>query len=676
MVPFMKILCIHSDFMEYKVTEPVKKIAEEIDEHLKSARMEECLTVFFSVERGDEGDTGESCIGAAKEIRQIAKQLGVSRLMLYPYAHLSSDLAKPAAARKAAMELEELLSPDYEVKRSPFGWYKSFTISCKGHPLSELSKHIGTGTAVTGTGPRKNEGAAPAGMMGGYGKGRDGAGDAGGKNHIRGETGIAMETGIDRTRTRDEIAAAISSEYHVLTPDGRDELIDLERIKKHRKFLNEFPTLKTFIMSEEVKGQPSAEPPSIKLMQRMELVDYEDASDSGHFRYFPRGALVFNLLREWSDTIARELGCLEIDTPVIYDWQQEDIRSQVRSFHERHYMVHTPENREFVLRFAGDFGLFRMMKNAALSYRTLPVRVYEFSKSFRFEKRGELSGLRRLRAFHMPDIHSFAADIEQAWDEFAAIYKMYAKFSDATGVEYAIAFRIVKDFFEEHGDKLLALSEWSGKPVFVEVLSEMKHYWVVKTEFQGIDSIGGNCQLSTVQIDIEDSERYGIGYTDRDGERRPCIIQHCSIGSIERWIYEILENAMKMEKPMLPYWLSPTQLRLLPVSAEFMDDCRETMKEIHDIHPDIRIDIDDRDEKIGRKIRDAEREWVPLIGVFGERERESGKIALRMRDGTRGGRNMDATAGEIAEMAREKMADYPFRPLPLPVMVSKRISFR
>ncbi len=496
-------------------------------------------------------------------------------------------------------------------------------------------------------------------------------------NDVRNDGKGSDEKGDEEEiKTRDEIAATIESEYHVLTPDGRDEIINLGKMKKHKKFLREFPILKAFIMSEEVKGQPSAEPPSIKQMQKMELVDYEIASDSGHFRYYPKGSLIFSLLAEWSESIARELGCMEIDTPIIYDWMQEDIRSQVKSFHERHYMVHTPENKEFVLRFAGDFGLFRMMKNATMSYRTLPVRIYEFSKSFRFEKRGELSGLRRLRAFHMPDIHSFATDIEQAWDEFAAIYKMYAKFSDATGVEYAICFRIVKDFFEEHKDKLFALAEWSGKPAFVEALSEMKHYWVVKTEFQGIDSVGGNCQLSTVQIDIEDSERYGIGYTDSDGNRRPCIIQHCSIGSIERWIYDILESAMKLEKPMLPYWLSPTQLRFLPVSGEFMDDCNDLVEKIHGIYPDIRIDIDDRDEKIGRKIRDAEKEWIPIIGVFGERERESGKIALRIRDGTREGQRAESTAEEIADMAKEKMGAYPFRPQPLPVMVSKRISFR
>jgi len=639
--------------------------------------MEDCLTVFFTVERTDQDNLESSCSGAVREIRGIASRLGVSRIMLYPYAHLSSDLADPDAAMKSARKIEELLAADLEVKRSPFGWYKSFSISCKGHPLSELSKQVTPEDEEEDAAAGK--GTAPSDVDSSAGSDAGGAGGASGG----GET--------DTPKTRDQIASAISSRYHVLTPDGRDELLDLTRIKRHKKLLNEFPIMKTFIMSEEIKGQPSEEPPSLKLMQRMELVDYETASDSGHFRYFPKGTLIFNLLREWSDSIARKLGCVEIDTPTpvlefgcslfhrptfLYDWNQEDIRSQVQSFHERHYMVHTPENREFVLRFAGDFGLFRMMKNATMSYRNLPVRVYEFSKSFRFEKRGELSGLRRLRAFHMPDIHSFATDIEQAWDEFAAIYRMYATFANATGVNYAIAFRIVREFFEEHRDKLFALSKWSGKPVFVETLSEMKHYWVVKTEFQGIDSVGGNCQLSTVQIDIEDSERYGIGFADSNGERKPCIIQHCSIGSIERWIYCILENALKMEKPMLPYWLSPTHLRLLPVSGEFVDDCRKLTEDIQKTYAYIRIDIDDRDEKIGRKIRDAEKEWVPLIGVIGERERETDTIALRIRDGTKTGQRSEVSVMDIAEMAIKNMLDYPFKPLPLPVMMSKRIGFR
>lgn len=108
--------------------------------------------------------------------------------------------------------------------------------------------------------------------------------------------------------------------------------------------------------------------------------------------------------------------------------------------------------------------------------------------------------------------------------------------------------------------------KYSKRPAFIEVLSKMKHYWAVKHEFQGIDAVGGNCQLSTVQLDIVDAERYGIVYSDKDGKQKGCTICHSSVGSIERWIFSILENALKNEKPTIPLWLSPTQVRLIPVA--------------------------------------------------------------------------------------------------------------
>ncbi|MFB6216221.1 MAG: aminoacyl--tRNA ligase-related protein, partial [Candidatus Aenigmatarchaeota archaeon] len=130
-----------------------------------------------------------------------------------------------------------------------------------------------------------------------------------------------------------------------------------------------------------------------------------------------------------------------IDTPVLYDWDEPDIREQGSSFHERHYTVSAPDKpeKEFILRFAGDFGLFRIMRDATVSYKNLPLNIYEFSKSFRYEQKGELSGLRRLRGFHMPDIHSFTKDVEQGWDVYQDLYEKYNDLAEGTGVEFVVA---------------------------------------------------------------------------------------------------------------------------------------------------------------------------------------------------------------------------------------------
>jgi len=403
-------------------------------------------------------------------------------------------------------------------------------------------------------------------------------------------------------------------------------------------------------------------------MQRLELIDYEEATDSGHFKLYPKGDLIFELLADWATYVATEkIGAIKIDTPIMYDWSLPDIRGQTASFHERHYTLETEDGKEFVLRFAGDFGLFRTMKNATVSYKQLPLRVYEFSKSFRYEQRGELSGLKRLRAFHMPDIHCFAKDLEEGWEEFQFIHRNYSDHADGTGVEWALGFRIVKEFYEENKDKIIEMLKYSKRPALIETLSGAKHYWVVKNELQAMDSVGGNCQLGTVQLDVDDAERYGITYFDENGESKGCIINHSSIGSIERWIYAILEEALKKEKPELPLWLAPTQVRFIPVGAEFVDDCVKLAKSL-----DARADVDDRDDSVSKKIRDAEREWINMIIVFGQKEKEGNKLPVRFR------------SGEVKEMALDdiqrtietELKHRPFRKLTLPMLLSKRIIFR
>ncbi|MFQ6061098.1 MAG: threonyl-tRNA synthetase editing domain-containing protein, partial [Thermoplasmata archaeon] len=421
----MKILFIHADCMEYEAREPTK-YAEDITDENRKGRMEEVLVAFTAVERQDEKDVACSAERAASEIAEVAEKVKTKNVMLYAYAHLSPSLARPDKALDILRRIESNLKEDMNVHRAPFGWYKAFRISCKGHPLSELSRSV------------------------------------------------EVE---ERTLTREEIVERIESEYFVLTPEGEEYKFDPKEIEK-LAVLEKYPTLKKFILAEEVKGQPKGEPPSIEEMRRLELIDYEESTDSGHFKFYPKGDLIFELLRDWAEYVATEkIGAIKIDTPIMYDWSLPDIRGQTASFHERHYTLETEEGKEFVLRFAGDFGLFRTLRNATMSYKQLPLRVYEFSKSFRYEQRGELSGLKRLRAFHMPDIHCFSRDLEQGWEEFQFIHRNYTDHANGTGVEWALGFRIVKEFYDRNKDKIIEMLRYSKKPALIEVLSETKHYW-------------------------------------------------------------------------------------------------------------------------------------------------------------------------------------------------------
>jgi threonyl-tRNA synthetase len=471
--------------------------------------------------------------------------------------------------------------------------------------------------------------------------------------------------------TREEVTQAISSKYIILSPDGTE--MPLSSPPPDLPLFKDNPGLHALVKVELAKGQPNEELRSIRAMQELELVDYEPASDKGHFRFYPKGALVFDLLRLWAEEIALvRLQAYQIETPILYNWDEPDIRAQAESFHERHYRVLPPgKDSEFILRFAGDFGLFRMMKDAQLTHRHLPVRLYEFSPSFRYEQSGELSGLQRLRGFWMPDIHSFCVDLPQGLAEYGELYRGYTELANGTGVQYAVAFRVVESFYRENREAILKMVRYGRAPVFIELLSEMKHYWVMKHEINTIDGCGGVCQTSTVQLDIKDAAIYGITYIDQTGERKGCTIVHSSIGSPERWIFSILEDALKKKVPVLPLWLAPIQVRLIPLVAErHLEYCQDLARMFQ--AEKIRVDIDDRPDTLSWRIRAAEREWVPYTIVCGDKEQADGSV-LPVR--IRGNGQKPHSFPEIADLIKGQTKGMPFRFLP-GTLVSKRPVFR
>jgi len=406
-------------------------------------------------------------------------------------------------------------------------------------------------------------------------------------------------------------------------------------------------------------------------MQQQELVGYVPSSDLGNFQMYPKGKILFNLVKEWCDRIAlKDLNCFEIDSPMIYDWSDPEIYEQAKSFHERHYLVKVPDDssKEFVLKFsASDFGLFKMIKSSNISYNQLPLRAYECSKSFRYEKKGELSGLKRLRAFHMPDIHSFSKDLVQARSEYLNISSKFNKLLDGLNISFAIVFRVVKSYYQEYKDMIYEISRLSKRPVFLELLSDMKHYWVLKSEYQAIDSVGGNVQLSSVQLDIKDSSIYGLNYIENNGSKKGMIICHSSIGSIERLIYSILEQSLKHERPSLPLWASPIQLRVIPVSEKHLDFCKNLS-----FPENIRWDIDDSDNRLGKKIVQAKFEWIPYVLVIGDKEIDSGVYPVERREDNS---KQEYKKEEIEKEILEKCKEYPVVYFSLPRLLSKRPIF-
>jgi threonyl-tRNA synthetase len=363
----------------------------------------------------------------------------------------------------------------------------------------------------------------------------------------------------------------------------------------------------------------------------------------------------------------------------MYDFNHPSLADYLNRFPARQYLLKT-EDRELFLRFAACFGQFLMMHEAQFSYKQMPLRLYELTRySFRREKSGEVCGLRRLRAFTMPDCHAFCADMEQVQKEFKKRFTLSIKILNEIGLskdDFEVAIRFTKDFYQENKDFIGELASVLGKPLLAEMWRERFFYFTLKWDFNFVDNQDKAAALSTDQIDVENAKRYEITYIDEKGEKQyPLILHNSPSGAIERCVYALLEKAYKEQQsgkaPMLPLWLSPTQVRLIPISEEFHEKVEEIADEIE--NQCIRVDIDERASTLQKRIRQAEIEWVPYTIVVGQREMESGVLSVRNREA--GGKIESMELGELITTIKSKLQGKPFKPLPLPRNLSKRPQF-
>ena len=208
-----------------------------------------------------------------------------------------------------------------------------------------------------------------------------------------------------------------------------------------------------------------------------------------------------------------------------------------------------------------------------------------------------------------------------------------------------MAIRFTDEFYKQNKELIKQMISKIGKPVLVEMWKERFFYFVLKWEFNFIDNLGKASALSTDQIDVENGKRYGITYTNENNEQKnPIILHNSPSGAVERVIYALLEKFAKQIKdgnrPQFPLWLAPTQVRLIPLKDEHLEFATNLADKF--IEQNIRVDIDDRNDTIGKRIRDAEKEWISYVLVIGQKEVNSPKLSIR-----------DRTTGDVRELSIE-----------------------
>ena len=389
-----------------------------------------------------------------------------------------------------------------------------------------------------------------------------------------------------------------------------------------------------------------------KLGRELKLFEIMDEGPGFPF-FLPKGVILKNILIDYWRKLHNEAGYVEIETPIMLNKEL-----WIRSGHWDHYKenMYTSmiDNKEFALKPMNCPGGMLVYKSEGHSYRDLPLRVGELGRVHRHEISGALHGLMRVRAFTQDDAHIFMLP-EQIKSEILGVIKLIDEVYDTLGFKYNVELS-TRPEDSMGSDEEWNMAERSLKEALDEGGLDYKinegdgAFYGPKIDFHIEDSLGRSWQCGTIQLDFQLPQRFELEYIGSDGgKHRPIVIHRVIFGSIERFIGILIEHFAGK----FPVWLSPIQVKVLPISDSFMEYGHEVIDKLRKYG--IRCEIDNRSEKIGYKIREARNERVPYMIIVGEKEKNYGNISLRSRDmGEEGSTSLEEFITRVLKEDQEK----------------------
>ncbi len=389
-----------------------------------------------------------------------------------------------------------------------------------------------------------------------------------------------------------------------------------------------------------------------KLGRELKLFEIMDEGPGFPF-FLPKGVILKNILIDYWRKLHNEAGYVEIETPIMLNKEL-----WIRSGHWDHYKenMYTSmiDNKEFALKPMNCPGGMLVYKSEGHSYRDLPLRVGELGRVHRHEISGALHGLMRVRAFTQDDAHIFMLP-EQIKSEILGVIKLIDEVYDTLGFKYNVELS-TRPEDSMGSDEEWNMAERSLKEALDEGGLDYKinegdgAFYGPKIDFHIEDSLGRSWQCGTIQLDFQLPQRFELEYIGSDGgKHRPIVIHRVIFGSIERFIGILIEHFAGK----FPVWISPIQVKVLPISDSFMEYGHEVIDKLRKYG--IRCEIDNRSEKIGYKIREARNERVPYMIIVGEKEKNHGNISLRSRDmGEEGSTSLEEFITRVLKEDQEK----------------------
>ena len=399
-----------------------------------------------------------------------------------------------------------------------------------------------------------------------------------------------------------------------------------------------------------------------KLGKEMELFTFSSRVGLGLPLWLPRGAVMRNILENFLRVKQAEMGYLPVVTPHIGSKELYVTSGHYAKYGKDSFQpIHTPqEGEEYMLKPMNCPHHCEIFRSAPRSYRDLPLRFAEFGTVYRYEQSGELHGLTRVRGFTQDDAHLFCRP-DQLQEEFEKVIDLILyvfKTLKMTDYMAQVSLRDPKNKekyigTDEHWDMaekaIIEAAEKKGLKTVVE-LGEAAFYGP-KLDFMVKDAIGRKWQLGTIQVDYNLPERFDLEFTDADGSKqRPVMIHRAPFGSLERFTAVVLEHTAGH----LPVWLSPDQVKVLPISEKYADYAEKVCNLLK--NSDIRASIDSRNETLGKRIREISLLRVPVIAIVGEKEATEGTVSVRREGVDQGAMTVEQFVNYIKAAVAEELA--------------------
>jgi threonyl-tRNA synthetase len=381
---------------------------------------------------------------------------------------------------------------------------------------------------------------------------------------------------------------------------------------------------------------------------------WEPNSSIGFVQYDHKADLIMRLVKEYARKLVNELDLpiYEVKGSNFFDMDYPVVKAYAGLFGDRLF-IQKNEDKELVMSYDASYPQFNLAGQSSISNEAIPFAHFSISDCYRYEQSGECMLLYRGRRFFMPDLHPYFRDVDEA---FSYYFKLEDKILESVKMANRKYWNIVKvsslENWEKYQEQIKLIAINKQEPLLVEIRRDNSdRYWIIDVDYSIVDSFNQVREIACIQIDIGNAKRLGIEYLDSDGVKKNPVIIHSAIpGGIERFIYMLLDKY----KESYPLWLSPVQVRIIPVGEKHVEAVKSFLIENKNLN--LRIEIDDRAESVSKKIKLSHEDLVPVSIVFGDKEVEDSSSVL-----------------EQLQQLSLVQVNFPFIPFSWPKQLSKQI---